>query len=97
MTNIIEFLNKIEPLKSTLRHNWTKTGRRESTAEHSWRLAVFFMIINDTMKLDVDPLKTLKIILLHDIAECIDGDIPKFIKEKNEEVYQKNELNNEYF
>lgn len=31
----IEFIKEIEGLKSVTRTAWTKTGRRESTAEHS--------------------------------------------------------------
>ena len=43
----IEFLNKIEKLKCNTRHSWTSTGRQESVAEHSWRLAVMAMLCED--------------------------------------------------
>ncbi len=36
----IEFLNIIEKLKCNTRHSWTSSGRHESVAEHSWRLAL---------------------------------------------------------
>ena len=29
-----------EQLKCNLRHSWTSSGRQESVAEHSWRLAL---------------------------------------------------------
>ena len=77
---IIKFLSEIENLKSTLRHNWTKTGRQESSAEHSWRAAMFLMIFNDLYSLDIDIYKALKMILIHDIPELIDGDVPGFRK-----------------
>ena len=43
----IDFLNKIEKLKCNTRHSWTSSGRQESVAEHSWRLAVMAMLCAD--------------------------------------------------
>ena len=38
--NLLCFLQEAEGLKSVERTAWTSSGRRESTAEHSWRLAL---------------------------------------------------------
>ena len=35
----IDFLTAIEKLKCNTRHSFTSSGRHESVAEHSWRLA----------------------------------------------------------
>ena len=78
---IVAFLQQIEELKSTLRHSWTKKGRQESSAEHTWRIAVFFFLIYDIYKPALDPLKTIKMILIHDIPELLHGDIPAWMKE----------------
>ena len=43
----IKFLNVIEKLKCNTRHSWTSSGRHESVAEHSWRLAVMAMLCAD--------------------------------------------------
>ena len=43
----IDFLNVIEKLKCNTRHSWTSSGRQESVAEHSWRLAVMAMLCAD--------------------------------------------------
>lgn len=91
---IINFLEAIEPLKSTLRHNWTKSGRQESSAEHTWRVSIFLMVVQDLLRFNIDFEKTLKMVLIHDIPELIDGDIPGFIKEKNPKKYQDNETKN---
>ncbi len=91
---IINFLEAIEPLKSTLRHNWTKSGRQESSAEHTWRASIFLMVAQNLLKFDINFEKTLKMLLIHDIPELIDGDIPGFIKEKNLKQYQNNETKN---
>jgi len=75
LEKIFEFLHKIENLKSTLRYLKTTSGRKESTAEHSWRLALITFIIADELKLDVDVNRSVKIALVHDIAETLTGDI----------------------
>ncbi len=79
---ILNFFQEIEKLKSTLRHNWTRTGRQESSAEHTWRATLLLLVLQDTFKIKVDILKAVKMLLIHDIPELIDGDIPGFIKKE---------------
>ena len=80
----IEFMNIIEKLKCNIRHSWTSSGRQESVAEHSWRLAVMAMLCkNEYPKLDID--KVIKMCLIHDFGEAITGDIPAFLKTKENE------------
>lgn len=71
---VIEFIKEIENLKSVTRTAWTKAGRRESTAEHSWRLAMLLMVLEADFK-DVDINKAIKMSLIHDLGELYDGDI----------------------
>ena len=75
----IEFLNVIEKLKCNTRHSWTSSGRRESVAEHSWRLAVMAMLCADEYP-ELDMNKVVKMCLVHDFGEAITGDIPSFLK-----------------
>ena len=91
LEKIFDFLHKIENLKSTLRYNKTTSGRKESTAEHTWRLALITFIIADELKLNIDVNKTIKIALVHDLAESLTGDIDailitegKFSKDEKE-------------
>lgn len=80
----IDFLNLIEKLKCNTRHSWTSSGRQESVAEHSWRLAVMAMLCADEYP-DLDINKVIKMCLIHDFGEAITGDIPSFVKtEQNE-------------
>jgi putative hydrolase of HD superfamily len=72
---IFDFLSEVENLKSTCRYNFTKTGRKESSADHSWRLSLIVMIVALEMKLDVDVDKAVRIAIVHDIAESVTGDI----------------------
>ena len=76
---LIDFLNIIEKLKCNTRHCWTSTGRHESIAEHSWRLAVMGLLVADEFPgLDIE--KVVKMSLIHDFGEAITGDIPSFDK-----------------
>ncbi|MDA3837294.1 MAG: HD domain-containing protein [Nanoarchaeota archaeon] len=75
LEKIFDFLKEIENLKSTLRYNKTTSGRTESSADHSWRLALTTFIIADELKLNLDITKSIKIALIHDIAEALTGDI----------------------
>ena len=43
----LDLMYKMETLKCTPRHSWTSTGRRESVAEHTWRLALMAYFIKD--------------------------------------------------
>ena len=81
----IDFLNKIEKLKCNTRHSWTSSGRQESVAEHSWRLAVMAMLCaNEYPELDIN--KVIKMCLIHDFGEAITGDIPAFLKTAQNEL-----------
>ena len=80
----INFLNVIEKLKCNTRHSWTSSGRHESVAEHSWRLAVMAMLCADEYP-NLNINKVIKMCLIHDFGEAITGDIPAFLKtDKNE-------------
>ena len=80
---VIRFIKGIENLKSVTRTAWTKTGRRESTAEHSWRLAMLLMVLREDFK-DLDIDKAIKMSLVHDLGELYDGDISAKLQNDND-------------
>ena len=83
---LIKFLGILEKLKCNTRHNWTTNGRQESVAEHSWRLAVLAMLMEDDFP-ELDMNKVIRMCLIHDWGEAVTGDIPAFIKtEADEEI-----------
>src|SRR5690606_15822531 len=67
-----------EKLKVELRHNWTSNRQRqESVAEHVWMMALMAVVFeNELNDYKVDIAKLLKIIIIHDLAEAVIGDIP---------------------
>ena len=75
----LRILSRAEQLKNTPRHSWTSAGRRESVAEHCWRLALMAYLIKDEFP-QADQEKLLSMCLLHDMGEAFTGDIPAFEK-----------------
>jgi len=74
LEGILDFLRGAEQLKNTLRSSRTSNGRRESTAEHTWRLCLTVLLVEKHYP-DIDILKLLKICIIHDLGEAINGDI----------------------
>ena len=71
----LEFLREAEKLKDVLRSAHTSSGRTESTAEHSCRLCLMAIVFADQLA-GLDLLKVLKMCVIHDLGEAINGDIP---------------------
>lgn len=87
----IRILDAVEPLKCNTRHSWTSTGRRESVAEHSWRLALMAFFVRDEFPgADID--RVIQMCLLHDIGEAFTGDIPSFEKTAAHEAEEQARL-----
>lgn len=74
LDRIIDFIDEAEGLKSVERTAWTAAGRRESTAEHSWRLTLLAGLLLDRYP-DLDGQKVLMLCLCHDLGERYDGDV----------------------
>ena len=89
----LDILTVAEKLKCNTRHSWTSSGRHESVAEHSWRIALMALLMRDEFpKLDMD--KVIRMCLIHDLGEAFTGDIPAFEKkeedsEKEDEIFFK--------
>ncbi|WP_250675363.1 HD domain-containing protein [Paraclostridium ghonii] len=82
----LEILTVAEKLKCNTRHSWTSSGRHESVAEHSWRIALMALLMRDEFP-NIDMDKVIRMCLIHDLGEAFTGDIPAF--EKREEDSEK--------
>lgn len=92
---ILDFIHFSEKLKNELRNGRTSEDKKESVAEHSWRVALILILTAPYLDKDIDLKKALKMAVLHDIAEAITGDAPYFAHEfssKAQEKKRKNEL-----
>lgn len=88
--NLIAFVKELENLKDMTRTAWTKEGRRESVAEHSWRLTVFAMALENDFP-DIDFNKVLRLCLVHDLGEAYEGDVSAIIAVDPEDKLKKEE------
>jgi putative hydrolase of HD superfamily len=72
---LLAFLKAAAALKDTPRCSWTPAGRRESAAEHSWRLALAALAVGPHFP-GLDIGRVIALCLVHDLGEAISGDTP---------------------
>lgn len=73
---IVDFFKTAARLKRVQRQGWVdrlSLPRAESVADHSYSMAVMGMVVSELE--GADPARTLKMILLHDLAESGVGDL----------------------
>jgi putative hydrolase of HD superfamily len=75
----IAFLNEADRLKSIVRGTTLCDGSRyENSAEHSWHLALYALVLSDQAGPEVDLGLAIKMLIVHDIVEIDAGDNPIF-------------------
>jgi len=87
-SELIEILAVAEKLKCNTRHCYTSSGRHESVAEHSWRIALMAMLLTEEFP-EADMNKVIRMCLIHDLGEAFTGDIPTFEKNQDHEAAEK--------
>lgn len=72
----MDFLIEIEKLKAVYRQNTVyDNSRHENSAEHSWHLALMAVVLaGEAVDPDVDLLRVVEMVLIHDIVEIDAGD-----------------------
>lgn len=84
---LMDYSGKLKEIKRT---GWVESGIEspESVADHSYRTTLLSMVLSDEKGLDT--LKTMKMALLHDLAESVTGDLtPKQKEETHYEIESK--------
>lgn len=76
---LLEVLDTAERLKDATRHCYTRGGRHESVAEHSWMLTLMAFFLRDEFP-EADMDKVIRMCIIHDLGEAFTGDIPSFLK-----------------
>lgn len=73
------FLIEADKLKTVIRGSRIGDGsRKENTAEHSWHLALFAMVLAEWSDEPVSILRVVQMLVLHDLIELDCGDTPLF-------------------
>lgn len=70
------FLAEADRLKSVYRASRIHSGRRENSAEHSWHLALFALVMAPLAAPGVDIGRAIRMLILHDLVEIDTGDVP---------------------
>jgi putative hydrolases of HD superfamily len=72
----LAFLAELDQLKSVTRQSpLVNRSRKENSAEHSWHLALFALVLAEHVE-DIDPYKVVRMLLIHDVVEIDAGDVP---------------------
>jgi len=78
--NVCDFYAVTHRLKNTLRTGWVHCGvdakRLESVGEHIYGAQMLALSIYSEFKLDLDISKVALLLAVHELGECIIGDIP---------------------
>lgn len=71
----IDFIKEIDKIKYVQRRTKLfNSNRPENDAEHSWHLAMMVLVLAEHSNETLDIVKTLKMVLIHDIVEIDAGD-----------------------
>lgn len=88
---LLDFMSIAERLKCNMRHSRTTDNRRESVAEHTYRLCVFAWLVKEEFS-DCDMDRVMKMCLFHDMGEAVTGDIPAFVKTDDDRKVEENAI-----
>ena len=71
----VQFFLELDKQKEIVRQTYlADASRKEGDAEHAWHLAVMAFLLADYANEEIDVLKTVKMVLLHDVVEIDAGD-----------------------
>ena len=83
----LDFLLTAHRLTSVTRVNrLLDDSRGETSAEHSWHLAVAALVLAPQVAPDVDLARVLAMVLLHDLVEVDAGDVPIYDEDARQAV-----------
>lgn len=71
----MKFILEVDKLKKVTRQSYISDGSRfENDTEHSWSLALMCILLGEYAKENIDAVRTISMVLIHDIVELDAGD-----------------------
>ena len=70
----VEFCREIDKEKRIMRQTYLTNLDKENDAEHAWHMAVMTLLLSEYSNEEIDVLKTVSMILIHDLVEIYAGD-----------------------
>jgi len=78
------FIIEIDRLKQIVRQTYLMdASRRENDAEHSWHIAMMALVLREHADEEVDVLRVIEMLLVHDLVEIDAGDTLLYSAERN--------------
>ena len=100
MSDILKFMSLVGKLKSTKRTGWVNRGVNspESVSDHMYRMAILSFLISSGKQNEASFNRDhcIKLALIHDMAECIVGDLTPFDGVSKEEKHRQEKEAMEY-
>ena len=88
----INFMLELDKMKNLYRQTYVlHEDRKENDAEHSWHLAVMAFLLSEYADKEIDTVKVMKMVLLHDIVEIDVGDTYCYDSEGNSTKAEREE------
>ena len=84
------FILEADKEKKIGRQTWLSDGsRKENDAEHAWHLALMTILLSEHANEPIDVLKTVTMVLIHDIVEIDAGDTYAYDAEGQATAHQR--------
>lgn len=88
----MDFILEVDKLKNIYRQSYVSdASRHEEDADHSWHLALMCLLLNEYANGEIDILKTMGMVLIHDIIEIDAGDTYAYDEAANATKRQREE------
>jgi putative hydrolase of HD superfamily len=88
----INFMLELDKMKNIYRQTYVLyEDRKENDAEHSWHLAIAAILLSEYANNEIDLIKIMKMVLVHDIVEIDAGDTYCYDADGNSTKSQREE------
>lgn len=85
-----DFLLEIDKEKNIQRQTYLSDGKRkENDAEHAWHMAVMALVLSEYSNEEIDLLRTVSMILVHDVVEIYAGDTYAYDEENKRDQKER--------
>lgn len=90
----LDFIYELDKLKAIKRQALLKAdnNRQENSAEHSWHIALTGLVLKDYAEGDIDIVRVVTMLLIHDIVEIDAGDTFAFADEQDLDAQEEKEI-----
>lgn len=87
-----DFIREIDKEKFIGRQTYLSDGmRKENDAEHAWHMAIMTLLLSEYANEEIDVLKTVTMLLIHDIVEIDAGDTYAYDEEAKKTQKEREE------